>query len=952
MTIERLLRRKQIWKPAETGRLKAPQKIAKGPSESVTKKSELSGFQKVAEGKRNTKTLASLENAPGPRSTKPAHLALDEANGWSTGQKSQIGAPVADEIRTSFDNERTGRVVAEAMDLAGLYDYPHQLTRHIRALQGRKGGVNFYQRSLDLLKGELGRIDAAIMRAEGASSPDAKLLAELKQLRALTASAQDVLLSVSLAKSKKASVAGEILSKITSMETALAAIDPANIGDRHYAAVVGGLSDLTMMMEAYPQLNDIKEVGTIEVFVMQTLEREEEIRRGLFKIKGEGPIRRRDNEPWSIAGALESFNNDRKDAVIFNMRFNRLTQMMADGQFPTLQSYQDAMLSQVPLTSTTFRKGVSELAAARWNIAGAETKVITADEHLERAAFAASLAQRDLQNTITELNIAGKRITFSEEALKSKNTQGAAQFVDAAMQAYEAANGSLHTYRVFLNGGQADVNHARKALKAADAYLKAADAYLTLAQAKGQGSSALSFQVDMASSRARQVRGYYSQLNEFAGKVDGRLEMLRGPSAELQKWAEGTLSQIERLDAGVDMAKLQDQVNRYLGDSTQLAHGMIRESFAGVKLSHEAKAYMQDPSSVHVDDIADVREELADVFRSRPDIAQKVADRLTEMKAGFEFQRASLVKQFGEDSPQVAALDTMEHAYLERWVQSEDIVLEALLKAKDDSVPAVSGVAQLSAWVTDARGRHSRNLLKDDVQSERIKNNFHGWFKEQDAFYGAYENARASYGEPTEVVPMALHLEDTGQFTTLNAYVFEDGGKHKALNPLTGRVYEGQTVDKALEALSKDTQLGEGTIRYLRGDTVIEKASTKPPEGSLAMDLVMGGAGVLGGIALFAPEPFLTKGASAFLLSASSAYFVGKGAMTLHDLVKHETFGNNMQTWGAFLDIASGVFMGLRGAGALAATARSQTQVTAHLMRIANSSALSYSDLATTIGGV
>ncbi|MEO1337825.1 MAG: hypothetical protein AAFV29_19435 [Myxococcota bacterium] len=76
MTIERLQRRQQIWKPAETGRLKAPQKIATGPSDRVTKKSELSGFQKVAEGKRNTKTLASLENAPGPRSTRPAHLAL------------------------------------------------------------------------------------------------------------------------------------------------------------------------------------------------------------------------------------------------------------------------------------------------------------------------------------------------------------------------------------------------------------------------------------------------------------------------------------------------------------------------------------------------------------------------------------------------------------------------------------------------------------------------------------------------------------------------------------------------------------------------------------------------------------------------------------------------------------------------------------------------------------
>lgn len=853
-----------------------------------------------------------------------------------------MGLHAAENPLSSVDGARTGRALAAALDIAGdmsagAYDQAVRARPSVRATDGH------FAETATRLEAELTRLDERIALARTREPRQPEQLAQLEQLRDLTAEARAVFEGLAQAHSGSGEDhAGAVLGHLARLEARLTETDPQLLGTTNHTALLASVRELGTVVGGYGEMRSSGQAGALDTFVARTYRRLQQIESGQ---------RRRANEPASAEGALQTYRNDQSDARVFVGRFARLQRALERGEFGTRSDYEQAMLQAVPGTSDRFQEGVRLLARARWQSHQATEHTVAGQDHLQSAAYDTRAAYTQLQSAEADLGVTSVQLQLSEHALTQSDPAAARQATELAETFRGRAETELAEHARLLRQGQSSRRAAQAHLRLAAAYLRVSNATLNLVEA-GRYGHLVQAEASATRSHNQQVATQICELSHGALDLRDQQTQMRSAAGQLETWSRGLGTAIGQLEGATTLQEVELAVDAHVGEGARRAHALVASSFEGVELSSEARAFMNDPSSLSAEDRADVREELKEVFEDHPEVARRVAGHILEMRATLRTERAALVDAHGEDSDLVAAFDSLEHGYLQSWMENDGVVLEALLSSPSQPTSA-RALGSLQNWIADTRARYSDRYLLDPERASAGAEQFHQWMQDQPSMAERYEEVRDDYGSPSARVPMTLHLGGSGQLVSFNAYVFQDGDTFKALNPLDGRIYSADSQSGALQRLASEAQLGAGILRYAEGGEIHRSLSAAQPEGSLLADIGMGVVGALGGVLLFAPEPTtLTKWGGGAMVAASSAYFVGKGSIAMYDLVEHETFGNNAQTWGATLDIASGALMFLRGAGALGSMARTESQMVAHLTRIGESAALGRAELAALTGGV
>ena len=379
-------------------------------------------------------------------------------------------------------------------------------------------------------------------------------------------------------------------------------------------------------------------------------------------------------------------------------------------------------------------------------------------------------------------------------------------------------------------------------------------------------------------------------------------------------------------------------------------------------LSPKARAYLMNPGDKSVaGDWADIRDELATVFKENPGIARAAAQEITAMEAEFAALRDKLTAEFGADSDQVRALNDVESRLAQGWADNGGVVIQALIQAGNMgkwslffTSDAQAAIGDMVTWTQETGVREIQQSQADPKKRMAAIQGFDAWMQQQSELRAKFEAAKGKHGDAVhDRVLFHLQLARTGGLVPFAVYVFRDGDGFHAYNPLDGRTYSSDTEDKALAKLADEIRIGKGKLRYTDSQEHLHTVDVRDPPDSMVLD-VLATLGTVAGLVLLAvPEPTTaTKWAGGGLTLASAAYFAGKGVIKLVDLVQHETFGNNMETWGAALDVAAGILIGLRGAGPVASFVSKQSWVTRQLVLLGKSTPLSAAEWGTFSVGV
>ena len=385
--------------------------------------------------------------------------------------------------------------------------------------------------------------------------------------------------------------------------------------------------------------------------------------------------------------------------------------------------------------------------------------------------------------------------------------------------------------------------------------------------------------------------------------------------------------------------------------------------------SAELRAYLNDPQSVDIDDAADVREEFADLFEDNPALAGRVGQELAALKDEFPALRQELESQlaraeanaqpeFAEElRGQLRSLADAESQIVRNWQSENQLLLEGLTVAAQDSDAVASRTSEARAWIESTQNRYASAHLEDPHSRQALAEGFEASLSSDaaTAIREKIEKTTRDYGEPVRTVPMALVSDGTGAIMNFNAYVYQDGDDYFALNPMDQKFYRGATPEAALAELGRESRMLEGQLHYHDGQQM-QDFDVQAPEDSSTWDMVMAGVGLVGaGVMICIPEPAssaagVALGAAILGVGASSTYFVAKGAGSMHDLVQNDNFGNNRQTWMAAVDIASGL-LGVAGAvGSGARLAGQGAQAAGSVNGVRNALTQSLQRLATSRG--
>lgn len=728
--------------------------------------------------------------------------------------------------------------------------------------------------------------------------------------------------------------AAQGLERIADAYRSLQSVPRGMIGKDAFMEMEIHLRGLAEVLLAVPEMRKHGVVGAVDVFVLQAHRRLQQLADGA-----------RSRESVSYSGAIDTFRNDAADGAMFRNRFARIDQDLTTGRFATAGELQAAMLDAVTGTSESFRGSVSKLAAVRWVASEAALRGQAANQGFVQAKHVLSKAFEALAYAEADLGIADQHTRLSEHALSTPPL--AREALELADELRGQAETHLGRYRTLMAESAGDRNNAVKQLEVARALNRSVAALLDLVDA---GPSDPTIDAELRALRvlnATQERSFVDLSPELLANADWVNE---GANAieDLSSRLGGIISQ---LDTTTSLRELEESLGLHLDDAVQRLHRVIDESLTDVELSDRARAYVRDPSGAAAGIRANVRAELTAAFETHPFIAGQLAKAITSARSSFSSLRDAAGGEH-VSSAEVHAINTAEHGLLSMWLERDGVVVEALLRAELRGAAPALARAELARWSSEVQGRYGQSLLLDAERAAESAHQWHQWMTNEAPELGErYQELVSGYGDPVEHVPLTLHAESSGRLTVFNAYLFRDGQRWKAFNSIDGRVYSGSSRDEAIRHLGDEAELGRGELSVFLDGDITRFPSRELPTGSLAADISMGVVGGAGGVLLLTPEPTtLSMWGGGALMAMSSTYFVAKGTAALVDLIEHETAGFNLETTAAALDVASGLLMGLRGAGILASTAKSQSFIQARLAQLGTAAGLDAAEL--TVGAV
>jgi hypothetical protein len=750
------------------------------------------------------------------------------------------------------------------------------------------------------------------------------------------------------------------LEAITDTQRVLGLAAWDDVGKDNYARIDSFLYDLGQVVLVFPGVASPWASSSLDVFVLQTYRRLQQIAKG--NRKGVG-------ETHDIRGALATYANDSSYMAVVHQKLAKLdADLKADMQaalvggprkFASEKAFQDAMVDVVQGGSKPFQDAVRNHATAVWATAQGGLYVTKAEGAAQQAADQADEASATLANncvpyTCSEnlyCDVHGPEQSAaaqfraektawdkSNEEIGKNSMLGARVWLRKAKAAHDQADKYLNAYGELKKKGLASGDQAMDLVARARVSLERADEY-TAKVTSGP------FATDLAPETAT-LKRTIANLRARAATVETNVGNIRASFTSSSEQAEALAKANREMGGLIDLNWLRATVDERVVRGRKQVADLLGAS--GVGLSTNAQAYLRDPEHFPKDNVADVREELVEFFKTHPDKLRDVTRAVMGMRSSFEIARAKLIRGFGTDAesaPHLAQalrlLDDLEYQYIQNWIGSDGAFMEAIQEA-GKAVGNTDVSNALIPWIRKTNERQSGNALADPTSRNEMSENLHKGMLADDKLRATYEAALKDF-KKAEVarVPIILELDKSGRTMSFNVYVFKDGSTYQALNIFDGRRYSGATLDKAVNNLLKDGYLGLGRARYVDSNNAPCVVDTADHPGPSAWDKVAGGAMLVGGvILLLVPEPSVTKAVGAALVVGGGAYFVGKGTLEIVDLAQHGTLGLNWDTGAAVLDIASGIMAmvdgGVNLSAALPATVRTASPLITTLAGLKN----------------
>jgi hypothetical protein len=240
-----------------------------------------------------------------------------------------------------------------------------------------------------------------------------------------------------------------------------------------------------------------------------------------YKRLGEIQIakRSRPNETADIAGALQSYANDRSDMAIFVQRLGSLRDDIRSGRISGVAARERALQS-IPGTSAAFRTAYTQLVDA-------ELALVEAARRQEAAAAAAARGRENVataEGQVTQAetaNAAGQQAQQSAQALAAQGNYGAAQPQNQTARRYQQLGATQ------LAAAQGSSQSARNEFNLAERELQQANGLTAQALRNADAADASAYGDDLSDGIAG-VRGRAGQIQARSGEVSAEVNALQG----------------------------------------------------------------------------------------------------------------------------------------------------------------------------------------------------------------------------------------------------------------------------------------------------------------------------------------------------------------------------------------------------------------------------------------
>lgn len=767
-----------------------------------------------------------------------------------------------------------------------------------------------FNQIIEKINNQVKEIDSELQKLNTNPTENKNEIEKLNKIKSLAVSIKDAYKLIDnsskpVSRIQSQNISSQVLTKTRAITASLSELNPDDIGKDNYLKMTNLLEDLTVLSDGFSVHSAIGNADNdLSRFTLKSYERIREIK---------NKERVRSNETPDMKGAMQSFTNDNKDMQVFMSKISKVTSNI--GSYKTKEEAVNAAMKEINAhtlskSSGGFADSVKNIISGKWEqnvalneIKLARDKVIKGQDNISNANqhLQAVTGSKNENGNINEglLQKAGKLYQMSEDKRfnplegESKNLLSQVKIESQNIQFH------LNEYNRLKNQGLGDLKEAQSHLEQANyASIKAKGYAEKVLQ--GKYSKELGTQAKAIISQAEQIKIQSNSIMEDIGK-------LRNIVKETDNVANSANTASESIAVRVDSRQLLD---KNIDDIRK----NISFQLSNKGVSKEVIEFLANPDKpITTEQKEKYTNELKKAFERNPEIAKSYSDKIMGLKNDmdkFITQRAGNDKAFA-----LNLRNEMVDGLFSRPIG-------AIFYANSEN----SAMKPVQQWVMNTRDELSQQLLTHvDENTKKSFNTFDDLVKNNPEIKEKYNEFLANHANnrKDESIPMSI-VSDKGFIMNFDVKMVKDNktGEYCIFNPYDGGVYKAKTPEDAMKNFADNAHLANGKLNYKDTKGGIVSTNIKIPESTLGKDLLMGGAGLVGGILAFVPEPtMLTKVAAGGLIGTSSAYFMHKGVTELAHLSNTERTGWNRETFFATLDVATGFLGVLDGAGlALQAT--------------------------------